>query len=108
MDFRTAALGLHPRQIADLIGVHVSTARKYLRSNQAPAWALQLLTIHRHGRLPTNCPTWSQWRGRGGYLIDPAGIAYSAGDVMSLWVVEQLQQELQIKHRAPVQYLLDV
>ena len=108
MDFRTAALGLHPRQIADLIGVHVSTARKYLRSNQAPAWALQLLMIHRHGRLPTNCPTWSQWRVRGSYLIDPAGIAYSAGDVMSLWVVEQLQQELQIKHRAPVQYLLDV
>ena len=108
MDFRTAALGLPPRQIADLIGVHVSTARKYLRSNQAPAWALQLLTIHRHGRLPTNCPTWSQWRVRGSYLIDPAGIAYSAGDVMSLWVVEQLQQELQIKHRAPVQYLLDV
>ena len=108
MDFRTAAFGLHPRQIADLIGVHISTARKYLRSNQAPAWAFQLLTIHRHGRLPTDCPTWSHWRISGSFLIDPAGVEYSAGDVMSLWVVEQLKRELQLKHRAPVQYLLDV
>jgi len=108
MDFRTAAHGLHPRQIADLIGVHVSTARKYLRSNQAPTWALQLLTIHRHGRLPTHCPTWSHWRISGSFLIDPAGVEYSAGDVMSLWIVEQLKLELERKHRSPVQYLLDV
>ena len=108
MDFRTAAFGLHTRQIADLIGVHVSTARKYLRSNQAPAWAFQLLTIHRHGRLPTDCPTWSHWRISGSFLIDPAGVEYSAGDVMSIWIVEQLKLELERKHRSPVQYLLDV
>ena len=108
MDFRTAAYGLTPYQLAEMIGVHISTARKYLRCNQAPAWAFQLLTIHQHGRLPTSCPTWSHWRVQGSYLIDPAGIEYSAGDVMSLWVVEQLKRELQLKPRAPVQYLLDV
>lgn len=108
MDFEQLAFGLTPSEIADIVGVHVSTGRRWKQKRQAPAWAVKLLEIHRAGALPTNCPTWSNWRMRGSWLIDPAGIEYSAGDVMGLWIVDQLRRDLERRVNGPAQFLLDI
>lgn len=108
MDFEQLALGLTPAEIAAIAGVHPTTARRWKRTHHAPTWASRLLALHVGGALPTTCPTWAHWRITGSYLIDPAGIEYSAGQVMSLWIVEQLRRDLERRHQAPVQYLLDI
>lgn len=107
-DFVTATLGLSPEQIAQILEVHPATARRWRRTNNAPRMAIKLLLMVRRGILPTEHPSWRQWRLRDAYLIDPGGTEYTAGDVMGIWAVNQVRQDLDRRLGAPAQFILDV
>ncbi|WP_133490861.1 DUF3653 domain-containing protein [Alcanivorax sp. 24] len=107
-DFTELAFGLAPRQIADIVGCSLSTARRYHHSRTAPDHVLRLLAIHRNGHLPTTCPTWRGWRVQGSHLIDPMGLEYAADDVTGLWVYRQLADEYRRILSHPIQYALEL
>ncbi len=107
-DFVSATLGLSPEQIAQILEIHPATARRWRRTNNAPRMAIKLILIVRRGILPTDHPSWRQWRIRDSLLIDPSGNEYTAGEVMSVWAVKQLRQDLDRRLGAPAQFILNV
>ena len=73
--------GLAPEALAELLGVHVTTARRWRRTGEAPAAVLRALAVLRFGRLGPIDPAWSGWILRDGELWSPENEPYTPGMV---------------------------
>lgn len=66
--------GLSAEELAGLMDVHVTTARRWLREQNAPGHVLRALRIVRRGELGAISKTWAGWR------ITPDGKLWSPED----------------------------
>lgn len=94
---------LNSHQIADLAGVNVKTAQRYIRDPQAiPGPTLELLQIKACGLIGD--PAFDGWQARDGKLFSPIGRVYTPGYLdSSNWlhdragVVDRRNMELEAK-----------
>lgn len=96
--------GLSSEQLAELTGVHVTTARRWMREKGAPAAICRALAVLRFGRLAALDPQWSGWIIRDGRLWSPENDDWSPGEVRAGRVASQASRagyaELQAAERA--------
>lgn len=81
MDVTDALRGLTAERLAELIGAHVTTARRWLRKRQVPRAIAAALMVLRFGDLGAICPDWEGWSLREGVLWSPEGEHFSPGRV---------------------------
>ncbi len=84
VDGLDALFGIDAAALALLIGVEISTARRWLRRRALPAPAARLLAIVRLGDLGVIDPSWRRWRLLEGELVSPEGWRARPGEVLAL------------------------
>lgn len=85
--------------IAELVRVHVTTARRWKRYGDAPYAALRLIEILTTGQLELVDPKWSGWSLKDGKLISPTGTKFSSGEIQAIPFVQQLVASYQSDQR---------
>lgn len=73
--------GLAPEALAELLGVHITTARRWRRTGEAPEAVARTLAVLRFGRLGPLDPAWIGWCLRDGQLWSPENEPYTPGMV---------------------------
>lgn len=68
------------KYLAERFGVHITTARRWVRERYAPPAVMMLLS----GDLEVFDPEWAGWRVRSGLLRSPEGFECTMSDVRSL------------------------
>jgi hypothetical protein len=81
MELSDALGGLTPQVLADMVGTHVTTARRWLRHRAAPRCIMFALMFLRFGDLGALSADWDGWTLRGGLLWSPEGVSYTPGEV---------------------------
>jgi len=76
--------GIGAERIAELTGVHVSTARRWKRTGKRPRWVAPFLAMAIGGELAPIAHPWRGWILRGGCLISPEGWSFQPGEIRSL------------------------
>jgi len=93
------------KEIVDLCGVDVTTARRWRRGAQRPPeWALPLL----RGDLSFFDPKWRGWRLIRGDLVSPENWIITLGDVLAQRLVAAQIAAYQIENRALKQQIEDL
>ena len=68
------------RYLAELFGVHITTARRLVREQNAPLAVVMILSRD----LGVFSADWAGWKLRGAQLISPEGFEATRNDVLSL------------------------
>ena len=69
-----ALYGISAEIIAELCGIHITTARRWKRGEEPTFAALQLIKLFTTGDLVVVDPKWNGWRIRHGLLIAADGM----------------------------------
>src|SRR6185312_7940236 len=88
-------------ELADFFGVHVSTARRWRREQNAPRAVIMLLACD----LGAFDPVWAGWRVRGGLLRSPEGLEAAMQDVRALPFIRMQVVTYQTENRKLVAQL---
>lgn len=91
--------GVTPEVIAEVCGVHITTARRWKRGEMPPLSALKIIRLHTTGELGEIDLKWAGWRLRHGQLVAPHGEQFETGDVMSIRFLRQLIASYQTDQR---------
>lgn len=81
MEPTDALHGLTPAALAELIGAHITTARRWIRARRVPRAVAAALMVLRFGDLGAISPDWQGWNIREGALWSPEGDRFSAAQV---------------------------
>lgn len=84
------------KEIADLCGVSLKTARRYKDGTVCPPPAVLLLLS---GDLGSHDQAWAGWRVRGEVLVSPEGWEITVGDVLSVPLMRAQIQTYQLEFR---------
>lgn len=95
--------GITAEEIAELLGVHVTTARRYKRGESPSQAQLELLRLKTKGDLSILSGEWQDWRLCRGKLIAPDGAQYGPGEVLSTTYWRALAKHYQVRQRLPEQ-----
>ncbi len=98
-----ALYGISAELIAELCGVHITTARRWKRGEEPTFAALQLIKLFTTGDLVVVDLRWSGWRIKNGTLIAPDGMQFTPGDVQAGPFWQQLAKSYQTEQRLPRQ-----
>jgi transcriptional regulator with XRE-family HTH domain len=102
--------GYSRHQLAERLGVGVTTLDRYLRDNRAPEPVVRLLDVYA-GRMPwPGCEQYQLVRGAIYYRENPDGLPLHEIPAYR-WRLQQLdalEREISRYRRAPVQYLFDL
>ena len=88
-----------PEVIAEICGVHVTTARRWKRYGDPPLSAVKIVRLYSTGELGDIDFKWAGWRLVEGQLVAPHGEKFGTGDVMSLRFLRQLIASYQTDQR---------
>jgi hypothetical protein len=83
------------KDLAERFGVHITTARRWVRERNAPPAVMMLLT----GDLGVFDMAWEGWCVRGEALYSPEGLEVAMGDVRSVPYTKMLVQSYQLDAR---------
>lgn len=100
MDLTDALHGLTPQALAELLGAHITTARRWLRARKAPRAVMAALMVLRFGDLGAICPAWQGWCVRDGLLWSPEGAGFSPGQVRAGPLHEQAAAYMRFERQA--------
>jgi hypothetical protein len=100
MELADALHGLTPQGLAELIGAHVTTARRWLRSRQVPRAVAAALMVLRFGDLGAISPDWEGWSLREGVLWSPEGDGFSPPQVRAAPLYERAAEEYRAQLQA--------
>lgn len=85
--------------IAEITGVHITTARRWKRGEMPPLSALKVVALHQTGELGTVDLKWNGWKLRDGKLISDDGTCFTPGEVRSLPFLRMQIQSYQLDQR---------
>ena len=76
---------MSPEIIAELCGVHVTTARRWKRGEVPTLSALKVIALYQTGQLGTVDLKWNGWRLRDGLLVSDDRVAeFTPGEVRAI------------------------
>lgn len=100
---RVAYDGTSAETLAELTGVHVTTARRWKRGEPVPCAAARLLAILLTGDLGLISRAWRGWRIGQAELVGPDGITATPGEVLAIPFVRAQVSAYQARQRFAVQ-----
>ena len=73
-------------QLAELLGVHRTTVRRWIRNEQLPDAIYQLLDLLHNGSIARIHDAWSGWviDTKTGHLMAPDGLEISASEILAI------------------------
>jgi len=80
--------GVGAEQLAEVAGVHISTARRWKRTGKYPRKINTLLALLIDGDLGPISRAWRGWRVCGDRLISPEGVAVTFGNIRAIPVMQ--------------------
>jgi hypothetical protein len=96
--------GVNAELIAELCGVHVTTARRWKRGEYPPLSALKVIALYQTGELGAVDPKWNGWSLRNGSLTTPdEAYTFTPGEVQAIPFHKQLIRHYQDEQRLPRQ-----
>ncbi len=95
--------GITAERIAEWIGCHVTTARRYKRGEEPSKAALELIRLRSTGDLGVVDPEWTGWRLIKGELVSPEGMQFTTGEVRAGPYWRRLAQSYQQRSKLPQQ-----
>lgn len=93
-DSLEALARIEPQRLAELAGVHVSTARRWIRTGKCPRSVARLVRVCLCGELDDIHAAWRGWRLVRGTLYSPEGWEFSPGAVRSLPLLQTQVREM--------------
>ena len=103
IDQHPALYGIRAEFIADVVQVHITTARRWKRGEDPPFAATQIVELMTTGNMGVIDRDWSGWALRKGLLIAPNGDQFSTGEVMSMTYWRALAHSYQAEQKLPRQ-----
>ena len=98
-----ALYAISAETIAELVRVHVTTARRWKRYGDAPYAAEKLIELLSTRDLGLIDPKWNGWMLKDGRLVAPTGMEFSSGEILAIPFVQQLVASYQRDARLPRQ-----
>lgn len=90
---------INAQELADLTGVHLSTARRWKRTGKCPRSIARLVRVCHLGELGHIHAAWRGWRLVRGELVSPEDWAFTPGAVRSQRLLERQVRDLQRERR---------
>lgn len=101
---RSPLYGTSAEKISEWTGVHITTARRWLRGEEPPRTALVLIQLMNGDvDLGVLWPDWAGWRIRGERLVGPNDVGYTAGEILATDYWRSLIRHYQAEQRLPRQ-----
>jgi len=76
--------GVGAQELADLAGVHLSTARRWKRTGKYPRRLKTLLAVLIDGDLGPISRAWRGWSIRGDRIVSPEGWSFTFGEIRTI------------------------
>ena len=95
--------GIRADTIADWVGCHITTARRWKRGEYPPPAAIQIIGLRSSGNLGLVNPAWSGWCLKDDDLISPNGDKFAPDDIMAGPYWRTLVRAYQTEQRLPRQ-----
>lgn len=102
-DTQNALHGITAEELARILGVHITTARRYKRGESPSEAAMLVIKLKTTGDLGLLDPAFAGWHLKNGQIVAPDGTGYGPGEILSTTYWRALARHYQAENRLPRQ-----